>query len=106
MRSGNCIKNTYVTRSSAVIYLWVSRATKMEELEKLLAEAAQLLRKKSPDIKGAPVLIGIEDFSATNVKIRIDTPCTGKGRFDVQRLLRHELKTLFEAYGIYRACDP
>ena len=78
--------------SLAVIELSINYNEKNEKVEKVLNKLFEKLNKEVPYLKGEIKLLGIEDLSSSSVVYKITAETESLKHFDVERILRKEIK--------------
>ena len=74
----------------------------IEHVEEIIKNAhIEKIAEKSPMIQGTPIYLGLYDITKKGVQlIMFIAPCKEENRYDVERLMFHELKILFESNGV------
>ena len=80
----------------------------IEHVEEIIKNAhIEKIAEKSPKIQGTPIYLGLYDITKKGVQlIMFIAPCKEEDRYDVERLMFHELKILFESNGVKLGAAP
>ena len=74
----------------------------IERVEEVIKNAhIEQIARVSPKIQGEPIYLGLYDITKKGVQlIMFIAPCNEADRYDVERIMFHELKLIFEAYNV------
>ena len=88
--------------SCVAITVPIAPQESLEEVEKVIKDAhIEQIAKISPKIQGDPIYLGVYDITKKGVQLTMFiAPCKEEDRYDVERILFHELKILFDKNNI------
>lgn len=74
----------------------------IEHVEEIIKNGhIEKIAEKSPKIQGSPIYLGLYNITQKGVQlIMFIAPCNEADRYDVERLMFHELKIMFESNGV------
>lgn len=78
--------------SLAIIDLSINYDENIEKVEKVLNKLFEKLNKEISDLKGEIKILGVEDLSSSSVVLRITAETKPLKHFEIQRLLKKEIK--------------
>ncbi len=90
------IINYNMTNSMAIVDFGVSYESNMDQVEKVLQKLAKELTETLPDLKGEVQVLGIEKLDDSAVVYRMTAPTKSLAHYNVQRIMRKEIKTCLE----------
>lgn len=92
--------NYSVRNSIAIVDVTVSIEKDLEEVEKHIKSYLSTLKNKDENIMKEPMLLGVQNMTATDVILRITAETKPMKHFDVARRIRGELRTYLFGQGI------
>ena len=90
------IINYSLHESLAVIDINVSYETDIEKVENTLKKLAEDLYEKIPKAQGKMEVLGINDLADSSVVYRVTLKTLPMAQFEVERILRKEIKKVFD----------
>ncbi|GEN34679.1 MULTISPECIES: mechanosensitive ion channel family protein [Aneurinibacillus] len=94
------VTNLSVANSIAVVDVSVSLREDINEVVRILEEAAPRWEEEYEQIVATPTVLGVERFGTSDVVIRIIAECQPLQHFPVMRGLRADIKRMFDERGI------
>lgn len=94
------VTNLSISNSVAVVDVSVSYNEDIDQVIKILEEAAQRWEEAYEEIVKTPTVLGVERFGASDVVIRVIAECKPMQHFPVMRKLRADIKNMFDERGI------
>ena len=96
----NEVINHTVSNALAAVTVGVAYESDIEKVEDVLNKLANKLSKKIPSLKNDIKVLGIEDLGDSAIVFKIVAEVEANTQFDVQRLLRKEIKLEFDKNNI------
>ena len=90
------IINYNLADNMAIIDVSVAYEENLEKVEKVLTELSTELKKKYPKIKKNMQILGVEELEASGVVYKVGIPSSTGSYFEMQRILRKEIKLAFD----------
>lgn len=90
------IINYNLADNMAIIDVSVAYEENLEKVEKVLTELSVELKKKYPKIKKNIQILGVEELEASGVVYKVGIPSSTGSYFEMQRILRKEIKLAFD----------
>ncbi|MCI8588928.1 MAG: mechanosensitive ion channel family protein [Bacilli bacterium] len=90
------IINHNMKSSMAIVDIGVAYESNLDRVEKVLNELAKELTETLPDLKGDVKVLGIEKMDNSSIVYRITAPTKSLAHYNVQRLMRKEIKQCLE----------
>lgn len=84
--------NYSMSNSLAIVDIDISYEENNNKVEKVLNTLADDLSQKLPNLKGKVQLLGIQDLASSSVKYRIIAPTVAMEHYEIERILRKEIK--------------
>lgn len=94
------VTNYSTQNSVAVLDISVAYEENVERVEQILKEAMQQAKVEIEELVAVPEILGVQNFAASEVSIRIMAECKPMGHFSANRKLRAMIKKLFDEKGI------
>lgn len=92
--------NYSVTYSMAIVDIGVAYECDIDKVMVLLTDLFKKLSKSIKELKGDIEIWGVEDLASSSVNIRVAAKTETMKHFDVQRIIRKEVKDLFDKNNI------
>lgn len=92
--------NYSFTESMAIVEVGISYSADIEEVIKILDEQLLEVGKSNPDIVEDPKCVGVINFSSSSIDIRVVAKTATEKHYGVERLLRKEIKRVFDENDI------
>ena len=86
--------------SLAIVDIDVSYEENNDKVEKVLKELTAELSKTLPNLKGKVELLGIHELASSSVRYRIIAPTVAMQHYEVERILRKEIKDRLDKENI------
>lgn len=94
------VVNYSLSDSLAIVDIDVAYESDLEKVEKVLNKLCERLSKELPKLKGDVTLLGINSLEASSVRYRMTVLTEPMEHFNVQRLMRKEIKLELAKNGI------
>ncbi|MFY4776204.1 mechanosensitive ion channel family protein [Metabacillus sp. RGM 3146] len=94
------VTNFSLHNSTAVVDLNISYESDINQVEKMIFEFLRTLPAKYEDMAGIPELLGVQNFGASEIVLRIVCETAPMRHWYVARMIRKEIKLLFDENGI------
>lgn len=94
------VTNFSLHNSTAVVDLNISYESDINQVEKMIFEFLRTLPAKYEDMAGVPELLGVQNFGASEIVLRIVCETAPMRHWYVARMIRKEIKLLFDENGI------
>lgn len=94
------IINYSCSYSLAIVDVSVSYEDDLEKAEQVLTKLAEKLTKTLPKLKGPVEVLGVEDLESSAVIFRITAKTQALEQFNIERLLRKEIKLCLDQKNI------
>lgn len=94
------IINYNLSNNLAIVDISVGYEEDLNKVEKVLNDMAKSLKGKIPKTKGDIKVLGIDDLEASGVIYRVTVETIPAEHFDVQRVLRREIKDALDKENI------
>ncbi|AMA71467.1 MULTISPECIES: mechanosensitive ion channel family protein [Aneurinibacillus] len=94
------VTNLSIANSMAVVDVSVSYKEDINEVVRILEEAAPRWEQEYEEIVKTPTVLGVERFGASDVVIRLIAECQPMQHYPVMRRLRADIKKMFDERGI------
>lgn len=88
--------NYSFTESMAIVEVGISYSEDIEEVIQVLNEQLQAVSEDNPDIIDKPECVGVINFSSSSIDIRVVAKTATERHYGVERLLRKEIKKVFD----------
>ena len=92
--------NYSMENSLAIVDIDVSYEENNDKVEKVLKELTAELSKTLPNLKGKVELLGIQELASSSVRYRIIAPTVAMQHYEVERILRKEIKDRLDKENI------
>lgn len=92
--------NYSMENSLAIVDIDVSYEENNDKVEKVLKELTAELSKTLPNLKGKVELLGIQELATSSVRYRIIAPTVAMQHYEVERILRKEIKDRLDKENI------
>ena len=92
--------NYSMENSLAIVDIDVSYEENNDKVEKVLKELTAELSKTLPNLKGKVELLGIQELASSSVRYRIIAPTIAMQHYEVERILRKEIKDRLDKENI------
>lgn len=94
------VTNFSIHNSVAVVDFGISYEGDVEKAERVITQLLEGMPERYEDLVGAPELLGIQSFGASEVVLRITAETLPMRHFYIARQIRKELKETLDANGI------
>lgn len=94
------VTNFSRTNSIAVIDVGVNYMTDLQQALNLLDKVLAEVKTSTPDLVGPVSILGVQDFQADAVLLRVTAECNPMTHFGIRRLAQLKIKEAFDEAGI------
>lgn len=94
------VTNFSTQNSIAIVDISVAYEENVDRVMEVLKEAMQDAKEEIEELVAVPDVLGVQNFAASEVSIRIMAECRPMGHFSASRKLRALIKKLFDEKGI------
>ncbi|MGL4522529.1 MAG: mechanosensitive ion channel family protein [Bacilli bacterium] len=94
------VVNYSVYNSIAIVDVGISYESDLDKAMLIIAEELKHLKEKYEDLQSEPVLLGVQNFGASEVTLRITAETTPSKHFVIAREIRKDIKYILERHGI------
>jgi small conductance mechanosensitive channel len=94
------VTNFSLNNSKAVVDVSIAYKGDIDRAEKVIKDLIETFPEKYDQIVGVPELLGVENFMATEVVIRVVAETLPMQHYTVARALRKEIKNVLDENGI------
>lgn len=92
--------NYSLSDSLAIVDIDVAYESDLEKVEKVLNKLCGRLSKELPKLKGDVTLLGINSLEQSAVRYRMTVPTEPMEHFEIQRMMRKEIRVELDKHGI------
>lgn len=94
------VVNYSINNSVAVVDVSIAYSSNIEKAEKLIEEYLVNLPSKHEEIVTTPTLLGVQNVVGAEVTLRISVETLPMQQFAISRMIRRDVKNLFDEHGI------
>lgn len=92
--------NYSINNSTAIIDVSVAYSSDINKAEELIIDYLRTLPQKDDNIVGEPTLLGVQSVVGAEVVLRISVETLPMQHFGISRMIRRDVKEMFDANGI------
>lgn len=92
--------NYSINNSTAIIDVSVAYSSDINKAEELIIDYLRTLPQKDENIVGEPALLGVQSVVGAEVVLRISVETLPMQHFGISRMIRRDVKEMFDANGI------
>ncbi len=92
--------NYSINNSTAIIDVSVAYSSDINKAEELIIDYLRTLPQKDENIVGEPTLLGVQSVVGAEVVLRISVETLPMQHFGISRMIRRDVKEMFDANGI------
>lgn len=92
--------NYSINNSTAIIDVSVAYSSDINKAEELIIDYLRTLPQKDENIVGEPTLLGVQSVVGAEVVLRISVETLPMQHFGISRMIRRDVKEIFDANGI------
>ena len=94
------IINYNLANNFAIVDISIAYEEDLDKVEKVLNNLSDVIKKKYPKIKKNIKILGVDELESSGVVYKIGIETTTSDYFDIQRILRKEIKLAFDKANI------
>nr|WP_155112672.1 mechanosensitive ion channel family protein [Metabacillus mangrovi] len=94
------VTNFSIHNSTAVVDVNVSYESDIQHVEEVIRDLLRVLPSKYEDMAAVPELLGVQNFGASEITLRVICETAPMQHFYVSRMIRKEIKLMMDEHGI------